>query len=69
MRFKVTFAPHDILSYTYEVEVDDPNMELQQMIWNAKSIARDDFRFDIGYDRAKDFGIVAVEEIKEYEDD
>ena len=61
MRFRVTFAPHDVLSYTYEVEVDDPN--------NAEFVARDDFRFDIGHDRAKDFGIVAVEEIKEYEDD
>ena len=56
-RYKVTFAPHDVLSYTYEVEVDDPN--------NAHLVARDDFRFDIGHDRAKDFGIVGVEEIKE----
>jgi len=61
MRYRVTFAPHDVLSYTYEVEVNDPN--------NAKHVARDDFRFDIGHDRAKDFGIVSVEEIKEYEDD
>ena len=61
MRYRVTFAPHDVLSYTYEVEGNDPN--------NAKQTARDDFRFDIGYDRAKDFGIVSVEEIKEYEDD
>ena len=60
-RYKITFAPHDVLSYTYEVEVDDPN--------NAEFVARDDFRFDIGRDRAKDFGIVGVEEIKEYEDD
>ena len=57
-RYKVTFAPHDVLSYTYEVEVDDPN--------NASLVARDDFRFDIGHDRAKDFGIVGVEEIEEY---
>ena len=60
-RYNVTFAPHDVLSYTYEVEVDDPN--------NADSVARDSFRFDIGYVRAKDFGIVSVEEIEEYEDD
>ena len=37
-RYKVTFAPHDVLSYTYEVEVDDPN--------NAEYVAMDDFRFD-----------------------
>jgi hypothetical protein len=59
--YKVTFAPHDTLSYTYEVEVDDPN--------NAKFVAYDRFRFDIGHDRAKDFGCVDVEEVKEYEDD
>jgi len=60
-RYKVIFAPHDVLSYTYEVEVDDPK--------NAEFDAYDDFRFDIGHDRAKDFDCVAVEEIKEYEDD
>tara|TARA_B100000575_G_C22884721_1_gene515209 strand:- start:44 stop:229 length:186 start_codon:yes stop_codon:yes gene_type:complete len=59
-RYKVTFAPHDVLSYTYEVEVDDPN--------NAHFVAMDDFRFDIGYDRSKDFDVVGVEEIEEYEE-
>ena len=56
-RYKVTFAPHDVLSYTYEVEVDDPN--------NAEYVAMDDFRFDIGYDRAKDFDTISVEEVKD----
>ena len=59
--FRVTFSPYHTLTYVYEVEVDDPN--------NAEAVARDDFRFDIGHDRAKDFGIVGVEEIEEYEDD
>ena len=43
--YAVTFAPHDTLTYTYGVEVDDPN--------DAEAVARDDFRFDIGYDKAK----------------
>ena len=46
--FRVTFS-HDTLTYVYEVEVDDPN--------NAHLVAMDDFRFDIGHDRAKDFDL------------
>ena len=59
--FRVTFSPYDTLTYVYEVEVDDPN--------NPHLVARDDFRFDIGHDRAKDFDVVSVEKIEEYEDD
>tara|TARA_R100000805_G_C3557057_1_gene67096 strand:- start:516 stop:692 length:177 start_codon:yes stop_codon:yes gene_type:complete len=54
--YAVTFAPHDTLTYTYGVEVDDPN--------NAEAVARDDFRFDIGYDKAKDFEVIGIKEIK-----
>ena len=60
-RYRVAFAPYDTLTYVYEVEVDDPN--------NARAVARDDFRYDIGHDMAKDFDTVSVDEIKEYEDD
>ncbi len=55
--FKVTFAPTGNLSYTYEVEVNDEN--------NAEDVARDEFRMDIGYDRAKDFEVVGVKEVKD----
>ena len=55
-RYKVTFAPHGTPTYTYEVEVDDPN--------NAEFVGRDEFRLDIGYDKSKDFELVSVEELK-----
>ena len=54
-RFKVTFAPITTLTYTYEVEVNDPN--------NAEDVARQDFKMDIGYDYVKDFEIVGTKEI------
>ncbi len=54
-RFKVTFAPIKTLTYTYEVEVNDPN--------NAEDVARQDFKMDIGYDYVKDFEIVGTKEI------
>jgi len=53
--YEVTFAPINTLTYTYEVEVNDPN--------NAEGVARNDFQMDIGYDHAKDFEIVGVKEI------
>ena len=52
--FKVTFTPHDILEYTYEVEADNEE--------EACSQALDDFRMDVGYDKSKDFIISDVEE-------
>jgi|TARA_B100000035_G_C20965472_1_gene538554 hypothetical protein len=55
--YKVTFAPHDTTKYVYEVEVDDPN--------NAEFVGWDEFRFDIGYDKSKDFELVSVEEVKD----
>tara|TARA_Y100000401_G_C8278477_1_gene202126 strand:- start:598 stop:792 length:195 start_codon:yes stop_codon:yes gene_type:complete len=55
--FKVTFAPSESLIYTYEVEVNDPN--------NAEAVALEEFRMDIGYDRSKDFEIIACEEERE----
>jgi len=51
--YKVTFAPHDTLSYTYDEQADDAD--------KAAALAEERFKFDIGYDRAKDFGIISVE--------
>ena len=55
MKYEITFAPINTLTYTYEVEVNDPN--------NAEDVARNDFQIDIGYDYAKDFEIIGVKEI------
>jgi hypothetical protein len=54
-RFKVTFAPIKTLTYTYEVEVNDPN--------NAEDVARQDFKMDTESDYVKDFKIVGTKEI------
>tara|TARA_B100000287_G_C20013115_1_gene535413 strand:- start:44 stop:223 length:180 start_codon:yes stop_codon:yes gene_type:complete len=51
--YKVSFTPYDTLTYTYEVEASDED--------DACDKAREDFRFDIGYDRSKDFEISNVE--------
>lgn len=58
--FKVTFTPHDILEYTYEVEADNEEFACSQ--------ALDDFRMDVGYDKSKDFIISDVETDEENED-
>ena len=52
--FKITFTPHDILEYTYEVEADNEELACLQ--------ALDDFRMDVGYDKSKDFIISDAEE-------
>lgn len=52
--FKITFTPHDILEYTYEVEADNEELACLQ--------ALDDFRMDVGYDKSKDFIISNSEE-------
>ena len=51
--YKVSFTPCDTLTYTYEVEASDED--------DACDKASEDFRFDIGYDRSKDFEINNVE--------
>lgn len=55
MKYEITFAPINTLTYTYEVEVNDPN--------NAEDVARNDFQIDIGYGYARDFEIIGVKEI------
>jgi|TARA_R100000084_G_scaffold107419_2_gene67375 hypothetical protein len=54
--YKVSFTPYDTLTYTYEVEASDED--------DACDKAMEDFRFDIGYDRSKDFEISNVEKEK-----
>ena len=52
--FTVSFIPSSTLQYNYVVEAKDED--------EAYDKAQDDFRFDIGYDRAKDFECNAVKE-------
>lgn len=45
--FKVSFVPHDALQYNYIVEAKNKD--------DAHDQAKDQLRFDVGYDKAKDF--------------
>lgn len=56
-RFIVTFAPYDTHRWVTEVEVNDPN--------NARAVAYDELRFDIGHDSAKDYECVSVEQLND----
>jgi len=57
--YKVSFTPNDTLTYTYEVEASNED--------DACDKARHDFRYDIGYDKSKDFEISNLTEIEEDE--
>ena len=59
--YKISFEPYDTPRYVYEVEASD-----QQ---EAESLGRDEFKMDIGYDKAKDFDLVSVDRLDEEEDD
>lgn len=59
--YKISFEPYDTPRYVYKVEASD-----QQ---EAESLGRDEFKMDIGYDKAKDFDLVGVDRLDEDEDD
>lgn len=59
--YKISFEPYNTPRYVYEVEASD-----QQ---EAESLGRDEFKMDIGYDKAKDFDLVGVDRLDEDEDD
>lgn len=60
--YKVSFEPYDTPRYVYEVEASDEQ--------EASSLGRDEFKMDIGYDKAKDFDLVSVDNLdKETDDD
>jgi hypothetical protein len=47
--YEIKFAPIDPLSYSYVVEANNEGDALRE--------AEENFQFDIGYDRAKDFEV------------
>ena len=47
--YEIKFAPIDPLSYSYVVEANNEGDALKE--------AEENFQFDIGYDRAKDFEV------------
>ena len=50
--YEVTFTPVDVLSYTFEVEAKNEAEAMRK--------AGEQFEFDIGYDRAKDFDVINI---------
>ena len=55
--YQVSFAPHSEIAYTFEVDAKDAD--------EARELARNEFKFDIGYDRYKDFECVKIETFNE----
>jgi hypothetical protein len=51
--YKVSFAPHSEIEYTFGIDAKDAD--------EARELARNEFKFDIGYDRYKDFECVKIE--------
>tara|TARA_R100000742_G_C4181340_1_gene16369 strand:- start:37 stop:219 length:183 start_codon:yes stop_codon:yes gene_type:complete len=50
--YEIKFAPVDPLSYTYTVDAKNEAEAITQ--------ATEEFKFDIGYDRAKDFDVINI---------
>ena len=50
--YEVIFAPIDVLSYTFTVDAKNEAEAMRK--------AGEQFEFDIGYDRAKDFDVFDV---------
>tara|TARA_B100000214_G_C23641796_1_gene478803 strand:+ start:294 stop:488 length:195 start_codon:yes stop_codon:yes gene_type:complete len=48
--YEVIFAPIDVLSYTFMVDAKNEAEAMRK--------AGEQFEFDIGYDRAKDFDVI-----------
>tara|TARA_Y100001951_G_C11218509_1_gene227306 strand:+ start:319 stop:501 length:183 start_codon:yes stop_codon:yes gene_type:complete len=50
--YEVIFAPIDVLSYTFTVDAKNEAEAMRK--------ATEEFEFDIGYDRAKDFDVINI---------
>ena len=50
--YEIKFAPVDPLSYTYTVDAKNEAEAMRK--------AGEQFEFDIGYDRAKDFDVINI---------
>ena len=59
--YLVSFAPHSEIAYTFEVDAKNAD--------EARDLASYDFKFDIGYDRFKDFECVKIEIFDEKTED
>ena len=59
--YKIRFEHYGTPSYVYEVEASDEQ--------EAMNLGRDEFKMDIGYDRAKDFDLVDVDRLDIEDDD
>ena len=59
--YLVSFAPHSEIAYTFEVDAKNAD--------EARELARNEFKFDIGYDRYKDFECVKIETFDEKTED
>ena len=59
--YKISFEPYGTPRYVYWVEASDEQ--------EAMSLGRDEFKMDIGYDKAKDFDLVGADRIDMEEDE
>ena len=59
--YKVSFEPYDTPRYVYWVDASNEQ--------EAESLGEDELQMDIGYDKAKDFDLVGVEEEVDDDDD
>ena len=59
--YKISFEPYSTPRYVYWVEASDEQ--------EAMSLGRDEFKMDIGYDKAKDFDLVGADRIDMEEDE
>ena len=55
--YQVSFAPYSKIEYTFNVDAKDAD--------EARELARNEFKFDIGGDRYKDFECVKIETFNE----
>ena len=55
--YKISFEPYDTPRYVYEVEASDQR--------EAENLGGDEFKMDIGYDKAKDFDLVGADRLDE----
>ena len=59
--YKISFEPYGTPRYVYWVEASDEQ--------EAMNLGRDEFKMDIGYDKAKDFDLVGADRIDMEEDE
>ena len=55
--YQVSFAPYSKIEYTFNVDAKDAD--------EARELARNEFKFDIGGDRFKDFECVKIKTFNE----